>query len=176
MTTDALAMTQLVQVHGQRAYLAALCILRNEEEARDAAQESFILAFRNLHRYDRERPFYPWLHRIVRNHCIDRLRKRREVLDDTASITLPDWRFGPEEEVASTQTAVAVNKAMATLSDEYREILVLRHFQDLSYPEIAEALEIPEGTVMSRLYRARKALRSAMLKGGWTRNDSETME
>jgi RNA polymerase sigma-70 factor (ECF subfamily) len=167
------AVGQLFELYGRRAYLTALGILRDEQEAQDATQESFVLAIRNIHRYDRARPFYPWLYRIVRNHCIDRIRRRREYATDPATFTLPDTDPKPDANLLQRETQTAVRVGIAKLSAAHQEILFLRHFQELSYPEIADALDIAEGTVMSRLYRARRALREAMLRHGWRNEEPE---
>ena len=166
------AVGKLFETYGSKAYGVALGILRNEQDAKDATQESFVLAIRSLHRYDRDRPFYPWLYRIVRNHCIDRIRRRREYATDPSTFVLPDTALSPEGNVAQQQTSLAVQLAIKTLSEPHREILFLRHFQDLSYPEIADALGVAEGTVMSRLYRARRSLVQAMRRQGWQNSEA----
>ncbi|MBX2802485.1 MAG: RNA polymerase sigma factor [Myxococcales bacterium] len=154
MTFDA-----LLAAHAPRVFRAALGWMGEEQEARECAQEALLKAHRARGRYDAARPFYPWLHRIVRNTCFDALdrRKRREVsglkeeLVATKEPTVLDH-------LASAESIVAVRAGMERLGPEHREILVMRHFQDLSYAEIAGLLDVPQGTVMSRLYRARRAL------------------
>lgn len=142
-----------------RALRAALGWLGDEQEAREAAQESFLKAHRARERYDAERPFYPWLRRIVRNTCFDRLsrRKHRE-----ASGLRDEWVASDAPtalDLLSREAAIqSVRNGLERLNEEQREILVLRHFEDLPYNEIAAILDVPIGTVMSRLYRARKAL------------------
>lgn len=146
-----------------RAVRAALGWLGNEQEAREVAQESLLKAHRARDRFDGTRPFYPWLRRIVRNTCFDRIarRKHRE-----ASGLRDEWVASDAPSaldlLAREQAIASVRAGLERLSEGQREILVLRHFEDLSYAEIAALLEIPEGTVMSRLYRARKALVRAL--------------
>lgn len=120
-------------------------------------------AYQARDRYDRSRPFYPWMYRILRNLAFDALARRRH----RAVPGLDDSRVESPSEAPADQLAVhedvrLLRQAMLTLSGEHREILSMRHFQDLSYAEMAELLEVPRGTVMSRLYRARKALVDAM--------------
>ena len=146
-----------------RAVRAALGWLGDEQEAREAAQEALLKAHRARTRYDQGRPFYPWLRRIVRNTCFDRIarRKHRE-----ASGLRDEWvaSEGPTalDRLAQEEAVEAVRLGMDRLSDGHREVLVLRHFEELSYEEIAAVLDVPQGTVMSRLYRARKALVRAL--------------
>ena len=157
---------QHLSASAPRAVRAALGWLGDEQEAREAAQEALLKAHRARHRYDPARPFYPWLRRIVRNTCFDRLarRKHRE-----ASGLRDEWvaAEGPSalDRLTSAEAAASVREAMERLSEGHREIVVLRHFEELSYEEIAEVLQVPQGTVMSRLYRARKALMQVLAKG-----------
>jgi RNA polymerase sigma-70 factor (ECF subfamily) len=146
-----------------RVHRAALGFVHDEQEARELAQESLLKAHRARDRYDAARPFYPWLYRIVRNTCADALARRRHA----AAPGLDAERVAAEAEAAddglvAAQARRALARAMATLPEAQREILNLRHFQDLTYAEIGELLQVPEGTVMSRLYRARRALAEAM--------------
>ena len=153
----------LLEAHQRRVLRAALGILGNSEDAREAAQDALAKAYAARDRYDPQKPFYPWMYRIVRNTCLDRIAKgrlRRSAPLDEGRVqsTTPaaDLALAREREHARLWSA------MSTLSDEHREILNLRHFQDLSYAEIAELLGIAEGTVMSRLFRARRALAKVM--------------
>jgi len=146
-----------------RAVRAALGWLGDEQEAREAAQEALLKAHRARHRYDAARPFYPWLRRIVRNTCFDRLarRKHRE-----APGLRDEWVPSDDptalDHLQSEEAIARVRRGMQRLSEAHREILVLRHFEELTYEEIAAVLEVPQGTVMSRLYRARRALVRAL--------------
>jgi RNA polymerase sigma-70 factor, ECF subfamily len=130
----------------------ALAILRNRAEAEDAVQQAALKGWERLRQYDTERPFKGWWFAILRNCCLDFLRQagtsRMQALD---SIDPP----APEAEVFDDDRLVA---CLAQLSGLHREILQLRYFGELSYDEIADALDIPKGTVMSRLHLARKAL------------------
>lgn len=135
----------------------------DREEARELAQESLLKAYRARDRYDPNRPFYPWLYRIVKNTCLDALaRRRHRAQPGLESDRVPDASASPLEVVDAAQTRRRLHAAITTLSAEHQEILNLRHFQDLTYAEIGELLDLPTGTVMSRLYRARQALTLAL--------------
>ena len=156
---QALPFHALLDAHRPRVQRAAVGFLGNPEDAREAAQESLLKAWRARDSYDVARPFYPWLYRIVKNHCLDQLAKRR--IRRPAALEVEGLAHsGPdaELELARAQSRQRLWAGMQRLDPAHQEILNLRHFQDLSYLEIAEVLDLKEGTVMSRLYRARQAL------------------
>ena len=157
---------QRLALYVPRVHRAALGLLGDEQEAREVAQEALLRAWAARDRFDARRPLYPWLYVIVRNACRDaraaRRRRPRVALD---SERLPESRGGPLGAVRAAETRERIARAMEALRPEEREIIGLRHFQDLSYAEIAEILGIPRGTVMSRLYRARRALLRSMEEG-----------
>src|SRR5215210_5517470 len=139
----------LFRHHWPRAYRAAYLVVHDSAAAEDIAQEAFLAAVRSLDRFDRRRPFGPWLHRIVVNRAIDWSRARalrREVgegaLGLVAAATAPD-----------NPHAHALASALAELSPEHRAVIVLRHLLDYTPGEIAELLGLPRGTVNSRLRR-----------------------
>jgi RNA polymerase sigma-70 factor (ECF subfamily) len=132
----------------------ALRMLGNYEDARDATQTAFIKAYEHLDSFNPEQRFFNWLYRILKNECLNSLRGRRAA--EPVSPGLPATNGAdPVEERERHQ---AVQSALLTLSMEYREVVVLRHFTDLSYDEIAATLGIPAKTVKSRLYTARQQL------------------
>ena len=132
----------------------ALRMLGNYEDARDATQTAFIKAYEHLDSFNPEQRFFNWLYRILKNECLNSLRGRRAA--EPVSPGLPATHGAdPVEERERHQ---AVQSALLTLSMEYREVVVLRHFTDLSYDEIAATLGIPPKTVKSRLYTARQQL------------------
>jgi RNA polymerase sigma-70 factor (ECF subfamily) len=155
----AISFQSLLDAHAQKAHRAAFGILRDRESAQEAAQEALLKAFAARASYDDARPFYPWLYRIVKNTCLDLLAKKKrrpqvELFEEAMAAPGPL----PEEEVRRKEDAERLMVALADLSQDHQEAINLRHFQELSYAEMAEILEVSEGTVMSRLFRARKAL------------------
>lgn len=143
-----------------RAYIAARRILRDADLAHDATQEAAIRALRNRASYDPARPFYPWFYRILKNHCLDILARHRRSAPESLQSATPS---SPEDLLMSAEQRQSLEAAIESLDPSLKELIELRHFQDLSYQEIAEVLDCPIGTVMSRLYRARKELRAAFL-------------
>ena len=149
------------------AYLLALQLLGNPDDALDVAQDSLMRFFTTLGRFDGQRPVLPWLLTIVRNRARDLQRRQRvrrtESLDAVVeSPRLTDHRRNPERETYGRELQRKIWQGLSCLDRARREILVLRDFQDLSYAEIAEILDIPVGTVMSRLHRARRELRGVL--------------
>jgi RNA polymerase sigma-70 factor (ECF subfamily) len=143
------ALEELFRLHWPRAYRAALVVVGDAAAAEDIAQEAFLAAVRALDRFDRRRPFGPWLHRIVVNRAIDWSRSRslrREVGVD-AAVEPAD---APREEAGRAGELAA---ALAALGPEHRAVIVLRYLLDYTPGEIAELLELPRGTVNSRLRR-----------------------
>ena len=145
----------LLTAHAPRVFRAALGWLGDEQEARECAQEALLKAHRARRRYDTARPFYPWLHRIVRNTVFDALaRRKHRAVPGLQEAWVPSDAPSVLDTLAQRESAEAVRRGLDRLGEDHREILILRHFQDLSYAEMAQLLQIPEGTVMSRLYRA----------------------
>ena len=146
---------EAIVVRYQRGlFNVALRMLGNYEDARDATQTAFVKAFEHLGSFDPQQPFFGWLYRILKNECLNILRARRpatEILQD-----VPAGRGADPVEVRERQQAI--QSALLALSTEYREVVVLRHFTDLSYDEIASTLGISATKVKSRLYTARQQL------------------
>jgi RNA polymerase sigma-70 factor (ECF subfamily) len=138
----------LFRAHWPRAFRAAYLVVHDAAAAEDIAQEAFLAALRALDRFDRRRPFGPWLHRIVVNRAIDwaRARELRHEAELTESLAAPPSR------VAATDAAKTAS-ALAELSPEHRAVVVLRYLLEYTPGEIAELLELPRGTVNSRLRR-----------------------
>lgn len=155
----------LVRAHEAEAHRVALGLLRDGDAARDAVQESFIRAYRALDQFELGRPFRPWLLRILRNHCRDVLRRSRsrpemdrmDVLEDRVPSS-----SDPEVEQRRQESRALLWRALGRIGADHREVLVLKELDGLSYAEIAESVGVPEGTVASRLYHARRALREAL--------------
>jgi RNA polymerase sigma-70 factor, ECF subfamily len=146
----------LVERYQKQAVVHAVAILGNREDALDATQEACIDAFRSLKSFDRTRRFYPWFYVLLRNRCYKMMRQRRENENIEETEILAPREGLPDEE------RLSLEKALLSLTKEEREIVTLKYLDGLSYQEIAEFLEIPQGTVMSRLFYARKALQAKL--------------
>lgn len=155
---DADSFRHLVERYQKQAVGHAIAILGNREDALDAVQDSFVRAFQALNRFDLGMRFYPWFYTILRHQCfklVAQRHKRMEVNADDLQLLSPS--AGP----ANNQT-ILLEQALLALDAEQRELITLRHLDGLSYQDLAERLEIPIGTVMSRLYHARRKLREKL--------------
>ncbi len=159
---DDLAFQKVVEAFQGPVFNLCYRMLGNAQEAEDAAQETFLKAYRNLRRYDPDRKFVNWILSIASNHCVDRLRRRRLQL-----ISLDEWlpRFespapnpGPEETMANHEFQDDVREILEQLGATDRAAIVLRYWYEYSYEEIAESLSLTVPAVKSRLHRARKSL------------------
>ena len=144
------AMEELFRLHWPRAQRAAFLVVHDRAAAEDIAQEAFLAALRALERFDRRRPFGPWLHRIVVNRAIDHARSRKLRREVDPGEELADERAAPADSAGLSGELVA---ALRRLAPEHRAVIVLRYLLDFTPGEIAEALEMPRGTVNSRLRR-----------------------
>ncbi|NJL93223.1 MAG: sigma-70 family RNA polymerase sigma factor [Anaerolineae bacterium] len=164
ITGDVEAFGELVRAFERPVFNLAYRMLGDAAEAEDAAQEAFIKAYTNLHRYDPERSFKTWLLSITSNHCIDILRKRRLTWLSLDNEQLPPHpaltsdQPGPEAAAITQERSMYIQDMLNGLSQEYRLVVILRYWYDLSYAEIAEMLETTESAIKSRLFRARQAL------------------
>jgi RNA polymerase sigma-70 factor (ECF subfamily) len=160
------AFGSLVERYMRRAHRVAMGLVGSSEDAMDLSQEAFVRAFRARESLDPERPFYPWYHQILRRLCFNFLRDRRSRRDKLDGMT--PWLVADASHRAASSDPAAETRrgelrsrlatAIETLPDAEREVFVLREFEDLRYREIADVLAIPQGTVMSRLYNARRRL------------------
>jgi len=167
----------LVERYQGRVYRLALRILRDPEAAKDAVQEGFLRAYGSLDRFEGRSRFYTWLYRLVFNLCIDMKRRDRsgrhvewddEVARETDLAAQPPVSDlgAPEQDAARGELRTAVIRAVAELPEDARRTLLLREVDGLSYAEIARTLEIPKGTVMSRLHHARRRVREILIEAG----------
>ncbi|MDP8956348.1 MAG: sigma-70 family RNA polymerase sigma factor [Actinomycetota bacterium] len=154
------AFGDLMRRHERRVYNLAYRMLGNTEEARDAAQDTFLSCFRNLERFRGEAAFTTWLHRIAVNICYDSLRKR--ALSPVDAIRFPEPLPAPDHSDESA-TSIDVQRGLLAVSPEFRAVLILHEIQDVPVEEIAETLDLPVGTVKSRLHRGRVALGRALI-------------
>lgn len=167
------AFGQLVERHQKKVYSVAFGILRNRDDAWDVAQEAFVKAYRNLERFEGTSAFYTWIYRIAYNLAIDTYRSkgRRDAVhfeDQTAMESVlenedkPTFNIDPAEMSDRAELMKVLNEAIQKLSDKHRAIIVLREIEGLSYEEISQVLGIAKGTVMSRLFHARRNLQSLL--------------
>ena len=160
------AFDRLVRLYERPVFNLALRMTRNREDALDVTQTAFLKAFERLHAYDANYRFFSWIYRIAINESLDLLAARprgAEPVDDR----LPDaTRRTPESELGEAQFTAALERAIQQLRPDHRAVVLLRHVADCSYAEIAQALELPEKTVKSRLFSARQALREALDREG----------
>ena len=160
---DTTAFAQLVSAYQNPVYNVAYRLLGNSVEAEDAAQETFIRAYRYLETYDSTRKFSSWLLAIASHYCVDVLRRKRlkllsmDDLPPMVELSMPTVQQ-PEEAVIANQNADAVQQMLNSLDPSYRTPVVLRYWYDMSYREIAEAMDVTESTIKTRLHRARLKL------------------
>jgi len=164
---DEAAFAEIVRRYQRAVYRVAYALTRNASDADDLAQETFVRAYQALGRFRVGEPLYPWLSRIAVNltYSLFRSRRRRpEVSIEPLMEAGQQWAAGddPAAETADRERSELVEQSFSCLSPEHQTILVLRVVQDLSYEEIAQALQIPLGTVMSRLSRARAELKARL--------------
>jgi RNA polymerase sigma-70 factor (ECF subfamily) len=158
------AFGSLVEAHQKAMFNVAYRMVGNYHDAQDLTQTAFLKAFESLPGFDRRCPFFGWIYRILINESISFSRRRKPVavLDEqTASAAA-----GPEETFHDRELDAVLQSALLELSEEYRQVIILRHFLDLSYGVMGEVLSIPEKTVKSRLFTARQRLREALRRHG----------
>lgn len=164
------AFAELVEAYQTAVFNLTYRMLGNRGEAEDATQEAFLRAYQHIKRYDPSRPFKTWVMSIASNYCIDRLRKRRltwlsidEPLPPHPALNsdTPD----PEAATVTNEREAAMQELLAELAPDYRAAVVLKYWYDMSYTEIAEALDTTESAIKSRLFRARQMLADQLRAG-----------
>jgi RNA polymerase sigma-70 factor, ECF subfamily len=168
---DARFYEPLVRAYEAPGMRVATGIMGNLDDARDALQEAFVKVYNNLAKFDLARPFGPWFFQILRNQCRDMLRSRQarfrmEIQDERLELRSAGTDRGPERTHERAAARELLWKGLEQVGTDHREVLVLKELQGLRYHEIAEILDIPEGTVASRLFHARRALREALEEMG----------
>ena len=171
---DREAFGTIVQKYMKPAYYVALGYVGTPDDALDISQDAFVNAFRHIKRFDSSKKFFPWFYSILKNLCMNhltRVRRRREdsidaMAEEEGEVRIPLETASPEQDAARREMGRKIGTALLQLRPKEREIIILQHFQDYSYQEIADLLGIPIGTVMSRLYSARRALRKELERLG----------
>ncbi len=161
------AFGHLIRKYQDRLFNGMVHILRSEPEAEDVVQDAFVLAFTKLESFKGNSAFFTWLYRIGYNVAITRIRRRKTTVsiegkEETGRLDFPDSGPNPTDRIEKQELALQLNQAMGRLSDEHRAILVLREMDELDYDAISEILDLPIGTVRSRLHRARAQLREQL--------------
>lgn len=164
---DSTAFGELVQRHQDRLRNTLLRMTGSAEEAEDVAQEAFVQAYTKLDTFQRSSRFYTWLYRIAFNQAISKNRKRRprvslNAVQEAGGIEPEADGSAPADPVLTGERSELLHEAIAELAEDHRQVLVLREFEGCDYQQIAEVLEVPVGTVRSRLFRARAQLRDRL--------------
>lgn len=174
LTGDADAFGELVRRWERRIFALTYGMLGREEDARDATQETFLAAFRNLRGFRGEAKVSSWLHRIAVNQCITRQRRAKvrseTALEDeaekNAAVFAMPLDSSPARTVESLERSAAVRRAVSALPPDLRQVVVMKEFEELTFQEMSEALELPLSTVKSRLYTALRQLQMRLQKFG----------
>lgn len=157
---DKEAFTLLIERYEKPIFNLAYRITGSRDDAMDATQTAFTRAYENLERFDPSRRFFSWIYRIAVNASLDLVKDRGEVeLSEPLRARGP----GPEERLRARETSSRVKRALLDLTEDHRAVIVLRHYLELSYAEIAEVVSAPVKTVRSRLYEARQRLRDLLI-------------
>jgi RNA polymerase sigma-70 factor (ECF subfamily) len=174
---DTVAFEQLVRRHADKIYARAFSMVRNEEEATDLAQETWVKGWQRLKQFHGDASFVTWMTRITINLCLDHLRKQKrqraesiEHLDEEfggVERQMPVVTVNPTERLERAELRARIDRALGQLTDAHRTVLILHEFEGLEYKEIAKRMKCSIGTVMSRLFYARR--RMASLMASWKR-------
>lgn len=166
---DQNAYAEIVELYKDKVFQLCFRMLGNRHEAEDMAQEAFIRAYVNIASFNINLKFSTWLYRIATNLCIDRIRKKKPdyYLDAEVSGTdgltmysqIPANTVSPEDEVESIELQEVIQREITKLPEKYRSVIVLKYIEELSLNEISEILDMPLGTVKTRIHRGREALR-----------------
>lgn len=164
---DRKAFGMLMDKYEKKLFNAAYRVVNDGEDAADATQNAFVKAYQNLDKFDTSRRFFSWIYRILLNESLNILnhRKRFDELSDNITVKAKN----PEQTYGDTETGRLLQSALMDLTEEHRVVVVLRHYQGMSYREMSEVAGIPEKTVKSRLFSARRQLKDILERKGITR-------
>ena len=172
---DVLAFEQLIEAYQKKAYNIALRFMGNEEDAKDMAQDALIKVYRYIDSFKEQSSFSTWMYRIVVNTCLDEIRKRKKIISISIDgndkeeqykldSLLPANNETPETIFLNNQRKEEIQKAIYSLNDDYRNVIILRDMNGFSYEEISILLNCAEGTVKSRINRGRNQLKEKLTK------------
>lgn len=169
---DQNAFGEIVELYKDKVFQLCFRMLGNSHEAEDISQEAFMRAYINIERYNIDRKFSTWLYRIATNLCIDRIRKKKPdyYLDaevaGTEGLTLysqiPASQLAPDEEVSKIELQEIIQNEILKLPEKYRAVIVLKYIEELPLLEISKILDLPIGTIKTRIHRGREALRKQL--------------
>ncbi len=177
---DLTSFEELVARHRDKIYARAFSMMRNEDEALDLSQDAWVKGWQKLAQFQGDSSFVTWMTRIVINLCLDQLRRQKRQRAESIELMEEEGKFerqmpvvnpNPTAGLERVELRARIDRALAQLSREHRAVLVLHEFEELEYKEIAKRMKCSIGTVMSRLFYARR--RMASLLAGWRRESSE---
>lgn len=182
---DKNAFSQLVNRHYEMVYAVCFGVLHNREAARDKAQDVFMKVFKDFSKFSGNSKFKTWIYRVAMNASIDQTRRKKPQVsldatdatsEDHKPMVLPDTSEGPRDKAAKGELKELMKQALDELGPDHRAVLLLREWQGLSYDEIAQELNLESGTVMSRIFYARKKLAEVLKKSNIGFVDAERDE
>jgi len=169
---DLVAFEELVARHRDKLYARAISMMRNEDDANDLSQEAWVKGWQRLKQFQGESSFSTWMTRIVINLCLDQIRKNKrqraesiqQLEEDQGGVErqMPTVTVNPTEGLEKKELRARIDRALGQLSHEHRTVLILHEFEDLEYKEVAKRMQCSIGTVMSRLFYARRRMASLM--------------
>jgi RNA polymerase sigma-70 factor, ECF subfamily len=171
------AFRALVERYQKKAFAQALGMVKDRDEAMDVAQEAFVKVYKYLDHFKGDSSFYTWLYRIVSNLCVDRMRRKastaspdsrefdeKQDQEELATAGILSTRLGtnPQKAALRAELAAKIDEALEQIPEKHREILLMRELEGMSYEDMARVLEVPKGTVMSRLFHARAKMQKLL--------------
>ncbi len=168
---DEAAFGVLVQRYQKAVFNVALRMLKDHQEAQEVTQAVFVKAYEKLGTFDERFKFFSWIYRMAVNAALNSAKRSRRFIALSAERDYVAEDFTPHEEYEESETGASVQRALMTMKPDYRVVIILKHFEGLSYQEIGDVLKVPEKTVKSRLFSARQMLKDILLKQGYLSND-----